>query len=162
MAITFSDDEIAALVHERKPLPDNWRTRTRLRPKPGHREAQLILEGDAGNEFHVILRLNSNNLLDFSVILAVRVPQSNRIFRLRRHNGKSHEHKNLIENETFYDFHIHTATARYQELGTREDAYAEPTDRYGNYDESLQCLVRDASLVVPPNEQMSMFWEVAL
>ena len=74
MAITFSDDEIAALVHERKPLPDNWRTRTRLRPKPGHREAQLILEGDAGNEFHVILRLNSNNLLDFSVILAVRVP----------------------------------------------------------------------------------------
>ena len=157
MAITFSDDEIAALVHERKPLPDNWRTRTRLRPKPGHREAQLVVEGDAGNEFHVILRQNSNNLLDFSVILAARVDQSNRIFRLRRYNGKSHEHRNLIENEVFYDFHIHEATARYQELGTREDAYAKPTDRYGDHNEALRCLIADASFIVPPREQLSMF-----
>ena len=157
MAITYSDDEIASLVRERKPLPDNWRARTILRPKRGHQEAQLVVEGDAGNEFRVILRQSSNNPLDFSVILSVRVGQSNRLFRLRRYNGKSHEHRNLIENEMFYGFHIHMATARYQELGTREDAYAEPTDRYGDHDEALQCLVRDASLVVPPNEQMSMF-----
>jgi hypothetical protein len=29
---------------------------------------------------------------------------------LRRCNGKSHEHTNIIESDKFYDFHIHTAT----------------------------------------------------
>jgi hypothetical protein len=51
---------------------------------------------------------------------------------LRRHNGRSHEHTNQIEASTFYDFHIHMATERYQELGMREDAYAEATDRFGD------------------------------
>ena len=105
----------------------------------------------------MIVRQSSNNPLDFSVILAVRVEQSNRLFRLRRYNGKSHEHRNLIENEVFYDFHIHTATARYQGLGTREDAYAEPTNRYGDYNEALLCLIADASFIVPPKEQLSFF-----
>ena len=157
MATTYSDDEIGALVYERKTLPDDWRSRTLLRPKRGHREAQLIVEGDTGNEFRLILRQNSNNPLDFSIILAARVGQSNRLFRLRRYNGKSHEHRNLIEDEVFYDFHIHMATARYQELGTREDAYAEPTDRYGDCDEALRCLVSDAGFVTPLNEQISLF-----
>ena len=56
----------------------------------------------------------------------MRVPQSNRVFRLRRYNGKSHEHTNPIEKEIFYDFHIHTATERYQVLeNKKEDTYAE-------------------------------------
>ena len=69
-----------------------------------------------------MLRQNKINRLDFSVILAVRVPQSNLLFRLRRYNGKSHEHTNHIEGDTFYDYHIHMATERYQEIGTRKDA----------------------------------------
>ena len=140
MAVTYSDQDIASLIRERKPLPADWRNRISLRTKRGHKERHLDLVGETGNEFRLILRQNSIDQLDFSVILAVQVPQSNQLFRLRRYNGKSHMHTNRIENETFYDFHIHFATKRYQERGTREAAYAKPTDRYGDFHGALRCL----------------------
>ena len=157
MAVTYTDGEIALLLQERKPLPPDWQRRIHLRPKRGHNEQQLQLTGDQGSEFHLILRQNKINPLDFSIILAVRVPQSNKLFRLRRHNGKSHEHTNHIEATTFYDFHIHIATERYQEIGAREDAYAEPTDRYGDFHGALHCLIEDTSLYAPPEKQRSLF-----
>ena len=48
----------------------------------------------------------------------------------------------------FYDFHIHFATERYQELGAREDAYARPTDRHDMLRDALGCLVKDANIGV--------------
>ena len=75
MAVDFSDEDIASLVGERKSLPSDWRERLRLRAKRGHEERDLDCAGDLGSEFRVILRQNSFNTLDFSVILAVRVPQ---------------------------------------------------------------------------------------
>ena len=160
MSRTYSDQEIKSLMEERKSLPVDWRDRIRLRPKRGHEEQHLELTGDAASEFRLILRQNKINPLDFSIILAVRVPQSNRLFRLRRYNGKSHEHTNQIEAVTFYDFHIHSATERYQEIGMREDAYAEPTDRYGDFHSALRCLIDDAHLEVPREPQSSLFEEV--
>lgn len=160
MAVTYSDQEIVALFQERKPLPVDWRSTTRLRPKRGHNERDLDLVGDAGNEFRLILRQSKLNVLDFSLILAVRVLHSNQFFRLRRYNGKSHEHTNHIEDETIYGFHIHTATERYQEIGTREDAYAEPIGRYGDFHGALRCLIDDSSLEVPPEDQHTLFDEV--
>ena len=160
MAGTYSDREIAALIAELKPLPADWRNRVRLRPKLGHEERDLHLPGAAGSEFRLILRQNKINPLDFSVILAVRVPQSNKFFRLRRYNGKSHEHTNHIEGNTFYDFHIHMATERYQAYGPREDSYAAPTDRYGDFHGALRCLIEDAHLAIPSAAQGSLFEEL--
>lgn len=160
MATTYSDQEIAALLKERKPLPADWRSRIRLRPKRGHDERDLELTGEEGSEFRLIFRQNRINSLDFSIILAVRVPNSNQLFRLRRYNGKSHEHTNHIEDQTFYDFHIHMATERYQEIGTREDAYAKPTERYGDYRGALRCMIQDSNLLVPPEDQGLLFDEV--
>ena len=128
MAVTYTEDEIAAFVGERKSLSKDWRARCQLRDKRGHKERELDFTGDAGSEFRLILRQSIVNALDFSVILAVHVPQSNQMFRLWRCNGKSHQHTNHIEGNTFYDFHIHMATERYQQIGSREDAYAEVTD----------------------------------
>ena len=160
MAGTYSDQEIATLMRERKPLPRDWRSRLRLRPKRGHDERDLDLTGDAQSEFRLILRRSKVNPLDFSIILAVRVPKSNQIFRLRRYNGKSHEHTNHIEDVTFYDFHIHTATERYQQFGSREDAYAKPTDRFGDFHGALHCLIQDANLKLPSEQQGQLFKEV--
>ena len=157
MAVTYLDQEIESLIQERKPAPSDWRNRIRLKPKRGHDEQHLDLASDTGGEFRLILRQNKINPLDFSIILAVRVPGSNQIFRLRRYNGKSHEHTNHIEDVTFYDFHIHVATERYQDIGTREDAYAEPTDRYGDFHGALRCLIDDANLEVPPESQGDLF-----
>ena len=159
MAITYSDQEISILMQERKPLPADWHKRTRLKPKRGHHEQHLDLTGEAGNEFRLIFRRSSINRLDFSVILAVRVPGSRQWFRLRRYNGKSHEHTNHIENATFHAFHIHFATERYQKFGTREDAYAEPTDLYGNIDDAFLCLRADANIKTPDEPQYDLFEE---
>lgn len=146
MAATYSDQEIAELLQERKPLPADWRNRVLLRPKRGHKERDLEITGEAGSELRLILRQNKINPLDFSIILAVRVPRSNVLFRLRRHNGKSHEHTNQIEGETFYDFHIHMATERYQEIGMREDSFAVTTDRYGDFRGALRCGLKTRTL----------------
>ena len=113
MTVTYTDQEIESLVLERKPLPADWRGRTQLVSKRGHEERHLDMTGDGGSEFRMILRQSTVNALDFSVILAVRVPQSNQVFRIRRYNGRSHEHTNHIEGGSFYDFHIHIATERY-------------------------------------------------
>lgn len=146
MAIRFTDGEIAALVAERKPLPPDYRARLKLSQKRGHEEAQLSLRGAEGSEFLIVARRNSLNPLDFSIILAVGVPGTNAIFRLRRHNGKSHQHSNRIEDNSFYDFHIHLATERYQDLGMDEDAYAEPTTRFADYYSAFDCLATDCGL----------------
>ena len=43
----------------------------------------------------------------------------------------------------------HMVTERCQALGTREDAYAVTSDRYGDLHGALQCLIDDANLIVP-------------
>ena len=156
MAATYTDSEIAALVREPKPLPQDWRAQTRVHPKRGHKERELNFTSGEGGKFRLILRQSTGNPLDFSVILAVQIPQSNQLFRLRRHNGKSHEHTNHMEGETFYDFHIHMATERYQEIGSREDAYAEMTDRYSDFDGAIDRILEDAGFEFPPDDQLQL------
>jgi hypothetical protein len=124
MPTFLKDTEIAALIAEPKPLPVDYRSRVQTKPKRGHRERELDVDGAQGGKFRIILRQSSYNPLDFSVILAWLPPQSTTPFRLCRFNGKSHEHTNTIETATFYDFHVHRATERYQQAGAREDTFA--------------------------------------
>src|SRR3972149_2533928 len=125
MPVILTDAQIGALIAEPKNLPDFSKLETR--PKRGHKERDVAIARPEGGEFHLILRESNFNPLDFSVILAYRSSQSTQLFRLRRYNGKSHEHSNKIEGMRFYDFHIHQATERYQDSGFDEDAFAEVT-----------------------------------
>jgi len=159
MPVKYSDAEIALLIQERKPLPDNYRSLVKLREKRGHKERELDVTGVNGTPYRLILRLSDFNMLDFSIILAVNPADSNQLFRLRRYNGKSHEHTNQIEGEIFYDFHIHHATERYQESGSREDAFAEITDRYADFQTALRCMFEDCGFETPQDDQLRMFEE---
>ena len=103
------------------------------------------------------MRQNVINLLDFSIILGYMAPRSNLLFRLRRYNGKSHEHTNKIEGLTFYDYHIHTATLRYQEAGFDADGYAESSTEYADLQSAGDCLKRDCSIVLPGRTQLKMW-----
>lgn len=159
MPIMYLESQIATLLLEHKPVSGSWRDQIRLRPKQGHGERHLDLTGNEGSAFRLIFRQSHRNPLDFSIILAVRPPQSNQFFRLRRYNGKSHEHTNHIEGDSFYDFHVHLATERYQAFGTREDAYAEPTERYSDFRGAVQCLIDDVNLEISPEAQSDLFGE---
>ena len=153
MLTPLSDDDIGGLISERKPLPQGYDARLRLKAKRGHKEAELDFEGAEASPFRLIVRQSIANPLDFSLILAYRVPGTNIVFRLRRYNGKSHEHTNKLEMQTFYGFHIHLATFRYQEAGFSEDAYAEPTDRYASLNGALECMLANCAFDVPPRLQ---------
>jgi hypothetical protein len=159
VAIQLSDNDIERLITERKPLPDDYRERIQTRPKRGHKEREFDVTGDANSEFRIIFRQSEINPLDFSVILAYRPPKSNQLFRLRRYNGKSHEHTNTLEGKTFYDFHIHTATERYQDAGFREDWFAEPTGRYADFNDAIKCMLQDCGFDIPLNPQVTLFEE---
>ena len=160
MAIRLSEAEISRLLAERKPLPPDYRERIQIKPKRGHKERELDVKGSDKSEFRLILRQSEFNPLDFSVILAYRPPKTNQLFRLRRYNGKSHEHTNTLEGSTFYDFHVHTATERYQdESGLREDAYAEPTKRFADFHGAIRCMLVECRFDVPPDTQGTLFEE---
>jgi hypothetical protein len=160
MPAEYSDTEIAQMIQERKPLPKNYRARVQLRDKRGHKERELDIDGAGGTHYRLILRQSDFNTLDFSIILAVNPVDSNQLFRLRRYNGKSHEHTNQIEGNSFYDFHIHHATERYQESGAREDAFAEVTDRYADFHTALLCMLEDCCFETPQDAQLSLFGDV--
>jgi len=160
MAITLSDEEISRFINTSKALPDDYQTKIQARAKRGHKESEMDVQGDDGSEFRLILRQGLINPLDFSIILAYRPPKSNQLFRLTRYNGRSHEHTNTIEGETFYDYHVHVATQRYQEIGAREDSYAQPTDRYADFHQAISCMLADCRFKLPPNLQGGLFEEV--
>jgi hypothetical protein len=157
MADTLTDADIQRLLHETKPLPGSYQDRIRLKPKRGHKEAELQMAGLDGSAFRLVLRQNNLDPLDFSVIVGYEMPNTNVSFRLCRYNGKSHQHTNKLERQTFFDYHIHQATQRYQELGLSEDAYAQPTDRYADVDGALQCALQDCCFELPPDSQLALF-----
>jgi len=157
MADIFSDQIIGQLLQENKPLPSDYQAKIQVRPKRGHKERELDIRGVNGNNFRLILRESIHNQLDFSVILAYCPSNSNAMFRLRRYNGKSHEHTNALEQTRFYDFHIHQATERYQLMGAREDSFAEPTERYSDLHEAVLCMIRDCGFEPPFNPQLPLF-----
>lgn len=110
-----------------------------------------------GSSFYLKLRQNRKNTLDFSAILGYSPKDLNTVFKLIRFNGKSHEHRNVLEKETaFYDFHIHKATERYQFAGRKEEFFAETTDRYSNLRGALRCLIADCNVSLKENPQLSL------
>ena len=157
MADILNDHDIESLLKEIKPLPEDYRSKIQIRPKRGHKERELDVQGVNGSNFRLILRQSLINPIDFSVILTYRTPNSNQLFRLRRYNGKSHEHTNNIEEERFYDFHIHQATERYQEIGAREDTYAAASNRFSEFHQAIVCIIEDCAFEGPPNTQRSLF-----
>lgn len=122
MRLKFSNSQIQELIKEPKKLPRDYQAQMVMQEKSGHKEKELDVVGENGHQFRVMLRQSTENALDFSAILMYIDPSSNTVFRLRRYNGKSHEHSNFLQTKTkFYDFHIHQATEDYQHSGFRED-----------------------------------------
>ena len=156
MAARFSDAEIAQLLAEAKPLPDDYQARLQLRQRSGHERAELDVRTPSGNRFRILLRQNMRNALDFPAIIAHAPSNSSLFFRLRRYNGRSHEHTNRLEGTTFYDFHIHMATERYQALGGKEESFAEPSDRFADLRGALACLLDDCRFRRPDTPQLSL------
>jgi len=156
MPVMLDDTRIEELLHEHKRLPDHYERLYNPKHKRGHKQAELDVVGQDGSRFRIIVRQSAVDPLDFSVILAYYVPRTNVLFRLRRYNGKFSVHTNRIEGTSFFDFHIHYATERYQAKGFDEDAYAESTARYADLHSALACLMKDCGFILPDSGQLAL------
>jgi hypothetical protein len=153
--IELSDPEIDALIREAKTAPVGLSPLSKLTERFKHKGRTFDVNSASGNEFVVIVRQSTLNLLDFSAILGYKLPGLNTIFRLRRYNGK-HPHTNEIECTKLNDFHIHTATERYQKRGAKHDSYAEVTSRHWDLRSAVDCLIEDCGFDVPPSNQIPL------
>jgi hypothetical protein len=154
----LSDNEIAALIQEPKRLPAGFSPKPKTQ-RAGHlrKDFQVASTQKAGNEFVLALRQSTHNSADFSAILGYKIPGSTTVFLLRRYNGNSHVHTNSIEKTKVKGFHVHTATERYQKRGGHVEGFAEPTNRYSNLDEAVDCLVKDCGFESPKTSTQTKF-----
>jgi len=144
MTILLTDEVIGSLLKEKKVVSEDFWKQLKMKSKRGHKEFETEIIGETGSIFSLRLRQSELNPFDFSVILLYLPEGSNQQFRLRRYNGKNHEHTNPKEDQTFYGYHIHTATERYQQsAGHHEDTFAEVTTRYANYLGAVECMIED-------------------
>ena len=154
----LTDEEIAALISEQKPCPEDWRERLTPHAVAGARDhrGELELIGTEGNSFTVLTRLNQADRRDFSVILRFD-DVDGQGYRLIRCNGPSHEHANWIEHSRHdFEAHIHLATERYQLAGRRIDAFAEVSEDYTDFWGAVTCLLGAGNCVTPPEAQLSI------
>lgn len=153
--IKYTEKQIEQLILEpKKPLSD--KIKPRLKSKGAHEEQDIDLIGHSGNRFRLMVRKSKINPLDFSVILAYCPSETSKDFRLCRYNGR-HQHTNKIERTSLLDYHIHKATERYQEIGAKEEAYAETTDRYSDSDTALNCILKDCYISLSNNTTPYLF-----
>jgi hypothetical protein len=153
----LTDADIELLLREPKQLPADYRELLQMRVQNRSKRANLDLRGAEGGEFRIFLRQAELNHLDFSVVLAYEWKTTGKLMILRRYNGLSHEHENVLEKQPpFYDYHIHTATERYQRSGFKEEHYAVPTDRYNDIPGAYSCLIADCGFEVAPDEQTEL------
>ena len=154
--MVLDDPTIERLTREPKPSLELAQLMSAKR-KRGHRETQIEVEGGEGSRFRVTVRQLVLDPLDFSVILAYLPSGSTRAFRLRRHNGNSHEHSNKLERTNIrFDFHVHMATERYQVAGFKEEGYAEPTDAYGDLPGAVAYMLEAAGFEPPTQGSMAV------
>lgn len=62
MPFQLDDAEIDALIGEAKILPSNYRGLIQTKAKSGHKERELDIVGEAGNEFRLIFRQSISTL----------------------------------------------------------------------------------------------------
>ncbi len=170
MPRVLTDAEIEGLLAERKTLPPNWQSRLAVRPKADqtHTQRELDVLGDQGRAFRLILRQNTLNPLDFSLVL-VFVDADRTHYRLIRFNGRHpSQHTNKWEkarnlpNSAFRNrFHVHRATERYQNEGLETDGYAEVTDEYDSFESALRLFVRSNGLIAPGVESPAPLFDRA-
>jgi hypothetical protein len=149
----LDDTQIAALISQPKPTVEPGALTPTVR-KGAHRETQRSITTAQGSSFRLIVRQSTLDPFDFSVILGYELPDTTRVFRLRRHNGNSHDHPNRIEQTVARGFHVHLATERYQLAGYEEDGYAETTNSYSDLVGAIRSMIALANFKPPPQESL--------
>lgn len=144
MSKPFTDEEIATILLDRKPI--RLVDLAKLKAPKGkknhqHFAASIQITGASGRAYRITARRNQIDPMDFSVILAVvtATGQTNLI----RCNGHHGPHPNPIERTVIPadTCHIHQITERYQRIKVSAgERYAEATTAYTTFEGAVDHL----------------------
>ncbi len=144
----LTDSEIQLFIDDVKPITsrDVKQIKPKTLDKRQHMEYMQEVLSMSGRKYSIRVRLNSINKNDFSVIFGYYDAGTKTWYVLRRYNGNSHRHTNIIERTKIVRaFHIHKATERYQATGLNIDGYAESTEAYSNWRDALSLMLKECN-----------------
>ena len=143
--VVITDQQIKDYINEEKIiLPKDFKPSFKVKDNQNVFETEI--QATSGNIFKIIVRQNQINPLNFSVIFGIIL--DGKLFRIRRYNGDSHEHTNKIEMDSVEGFHIHIATERYQERGFQPEGYAEPTNKYSDWQSAFKLMLKESNIKI--------------
>lgn len=153
----LSDQEINKLICDLKRVKSEIlrNIQFKIQNNSRHEIWDYQLVSEIGNVYQIRIRKNTLNRVDFSVILTY-IDENRNFYNLKRYNG-IHDHTNKLEKNKFRDFHIHTATQRYQEEGYQIEGYAETTNGYSTWQEALDKMLNDCNFKREGNATLSSF-----
>lgn len=150
----LTDKEIQNLIDEPKQMNRSAGSllhgmKARSGRGASHQQKSLKFPRSSGEgEWLIYLRRSIENPFDFSCGLGFIPEGRTQAFTLRRYNGRSHQHTNRLENgATFYDFHIHHATEKYQHASYDDEHHAQPTDLYTDINGAFKNLLTDCKVM---------------
>lgn len=146
MAVILTDNERDEILDSKK-TPINKIVSILLKPKSGtkHREFQAELMDTKKREYRMIIRKNTIDQFDFSIILRYLHRDAKKWRTITRYNG-CHVHVNKLERKKIECFHIHKITEKYQNANFKGEGYAELTEFYSNYDSALGEFLRNNNI----------------
>ncbi len=157
----YTDKEIDKLINEKKILPNDFVRRINNFKKGNNSKtmtSSIEIKGKQNNTFKIIIRYNTIDKENFSIILGIIKENEHKLFRLLRYDGSDREHTNTLEGNTIsYECHIHKATERYQEeLNIDEEYYAESTTHYNDLNSALTCFIKNGGFIISKNQQLPL------
>lgn len=154
----LDEETIRALLHEPKPVPENWRDRAR--PRRGiakHMRGRLEVIGQQGSEFEIQTRQHVDHRTNFSVLLLYRSAEGSSYILVRCNGLHPGGHRNRLEGTEFGTaFHVYVATERYQHAGLDIEGYAEIDETFSTIDQALTRLADLATIETGP-EAVGLF-----
>lgn len=157
MRTIFTDVQIAELLKDPKPIPEDFRKWT-LQPamflSGDNYHFTRIIKSKGGRKFGLYIRQNTIEKMDFSTGLRL-IISSNEGFDLFRCNGWHPEHCNKLDKgKPGYIIpentcHFHLATERYSRVQkkSRLSGYAEATTQFHDITSALEFLIEKCSFV---------------
>ena len=133
----MKNDEIQSLISCQKVITEKPKKAFAVRQGSEHNDFKLMDLDTNELNFRVFLRKNTKFPENFSVGLEYTVQSSEDDIKLVRFNGVHKHSNNIINEEKFETFHIHTATHEAIEEKLKPESYAIITEEYKTFEEAL-------------------------
>lgn len=163
--VELKDNDIRSLIVCPKSITTAPQKRMTL--GQGHyRNGMVLLSVDGNHRFSVFMRKSEMFEENFSIGLRYHPPDDPESLVLLRCNGPHGGHRDPLDIRAkhYWEYHIHVAREIVIKQGLREEAHADITSEYSNFNDALAfflryCNIKDSEQYFPQIRQLRLFDE---